>query len=573
MSRCGGRFAPRFVAILAAVALDVGSTALATGFPEYARHGMVVSGSAPATNVGLEVLTQGGNAFDAAVATAFALAVTHPIAGNLAGGGFCVGLAGNEPFALDFREVAPAAATRDLFLDDRGDVIPDRSLRTHAAVGVPGTVDGLLALLDRYGSLPRDSVLAPAIALARAGHAVTPFTHFALVEKRGLIEPFPETARTFFPGGSPLAFGAHLVQEDLARSLERIARDGRDGFYEGETADLLVAEIARGGGVLAQGDLSGYRSRWREPIVFADGSYELITHPPPSSGGITIAQILGLLDDPSGELAALGFQSAEYVRRLVEAERLAYADRNHWLGDPDFVDVPVARLLGPDYLAARRAELPDTGAAGASDRVAAGPAGGEPVDGETTHLVVVDAAGNVVSLTTTLNTWFGMGAVVPGAGFFLNNEMDDFSAKPGVPNVYGLVGTEANAIGPGKRMLSSMAPTIVRKNGAFLLAMGSPGGSTIITTVLQVYLNVTRFSMNVRDAIDAPRFHHQWLPDRIELEPRALSPDTRSRLSAMGYSLHERTGAIGRVMGVERRADGLLAGHADRRSGGSAAGY
>jgi gamma-glutamyltranspeptidase/glutathione hydrolase len=529
------------------------------------------------------VLEAGGNAFDAAVAVGFALAVTHPLAGNLGGGGFCVAArADGRLLALDFREVAPAAAHRDLYLGADGEVVPGLSTDTHLAVGVPGSVDGLLRLLEEHGTLPRGDVLAPAIALARDGFRVSPFLAAALDEHRERLAVFPATRRVFFADGEPLRAGDPLVQADLAITLEAIAAEGRAGFYEGRVAELLTAEMERAGGILRPEDLRAYRAKWREPFVFRDGEYELVTPPLPSSGGIVIAQILGLWDG-EGAVAA-GWGSAGYVSRLVEAERLAYADRNHWLGDADFVDVPVERLVSEEYLARRRALLPEEGA-GRSTAVGPGDpsAAAEPEGGgagarvvaepaETTHYCVVDRDGAAVSVTTTLNAWFGMGAVVPGAGFLLNNEMDDFSAKPGVPNLYGLVGTDANSIEPGKRMLSSMTPAVVLRDGEPWLVLGTPGGSTIVTTVLQIHLNVTRFGMNVRQAVDAPRFHHQWLPDEIRVEAFGLSPDTRRILEAAGYVVREE-GAIGRAAAIMRLPDGRLAGWADRRGRGKAAGH
>ena len=474
--------------------------------------------------------------------------------------------AAGEALALDFRETAPAAAHRDLFLDEEGAVIPGASTRSHRAVGVPGTVDGLLALLEKHGTMGPERVIAPAISLARAGVPVTPFLRESLEQARDLMDPYPESRAIFFPDGDPLPVGGRLVQPALARTLERIADDGRRGFYEGLTARLVVDEMERHGGIVTAEDLAGYRSRWREPFTFRDGDYEIVTHPLPSSGGIVLAQVLGLVDREA--LGRAGFGSAEYVRLLVEAERLAYADRNHYLGDPDFVDAPVAQLVAPEYLARRRAELPAASeGSGHSDVVFAGEV--EPT--ETTHYCVVDEWGNAVAVTTTLNGWYGMGAIVAGAGFLLNNEMDDFSAKPDTPNLYGLVGTEANAIAAGKRMLSSMTPTIVRKDGRLFLTMGSPGGSTIITTVLQIYLNTTLFGMNVREAVDAGRFHHQWLPDQVDWEPYALSPDTRGVLEGWGYVLAERE-YIGRATAIRRESDGRLSGWADRRGIGKAAG-
>lgn len=568
-----------FAALLAGVALAPARLG-AAGVPVVAEGGMVVCGEPLAAAAGASVLEHGGNAVDAAVATAFVLAVTHPCAGNLGGGGFCTGVrASGESFVLDFRETAPGRAHRDMFLAPGPGARAGASLETHLAVGVPGTVAGLLGLLEREGTWPRNRVLGPAIALARDGFEVSWFLHRSFVERQDALAAWPASRAVFFSGDHPLPFGATLVQPDLAATLQRIADAGRDGFYSGPVAERLVEEMERGGGLVSREDLRGYAERWREPLEFEAAGWRLTACPPPSSGGVTLAQILGLLDLDAVRRARGG--SAEYVRLLVEAERLAYADRNHWLGDPDFVDVPLAGLVGPAYLDARRRLLPESGA-GASAGVSAGTPPGAPpaaaatgVPGrsgsETTHLSVADGRGAFVAMTLTLNDWFGTGAVVPGAGFLLNNEMDDFTTAPGRPNLYGLVQGEANAVAPGKRPLSSMTPLIARHPDGRVLALGSPGGSTIITTVLQVFLQVALFDRNVRDAVDAPRFHHQHLPDEVVVERDALSPDTRARLQEAGYPLVERE-ALGRAMAVLRRADGLTEGWADRRSGGAAVG-
>lgn len=556
------RQAPALAAALLIV-LGAAETGRADATAVGAR-GMVVSAEARATDAGVQILRNGGNAFDAAAAIGFALGVTHPIAGSLGGGGFAVAItAGGEALALDFRESAPRAAHRDLFLDAAGEPIPGASLRSARASGVPGTADGLLRLQRDHGVLARADVMAPAITLARDGVPVSPFLAKALAERRDDLAPFEATRAVFFGAdGGVLRERDLLVQTDLAHTLERIAADGRDGFYAGETAARIVHAMEEAGGILDAADLDAYRSRRRVPLRFERWGDEFVTHPLPSSGGVTLGQILGLLDRDA--LHAAGFQTPEYVRQLVEAERIAYADRNHHLGDPDFVDAPVERLLSEEYLSKRRRLLPARGAGHSS-----GVSPGRPEPDETTNFCVADAAGNVVVITMTLNQWFGTGALVAGTGIFLNNEMDDFSVKPGVPNLYGLVGGEANAIAPGKKPLSSMTPTIVRRDGEFLLAIGSPGGSTIITTVLQVYLNVTLWGMDLAGAIDAPRFHHQWLPDRIDAEEDALGEDVRAGLVAMGYEIAPRR--LGRATGIVRLPGGSLEGHADRRVSGKAA--
>lgn len=556
-----------FLALLGAPRLAAGESQ-----PVYARNGMVVSAHPHASDVGVEILKQGGNAFDASAAVGFALAVVAPQAGNLGGGGFGVALKPDgESLALDMRETAPSAAHRDLYLDKDGKVIPGLSLYSHLAVGVPGTVDGLLKLQADHGRLTREEILAPAIRLAEEGFEVSHALHEDLNRFKGAMTKYPETAAIFFPEGRALGFGERLRQEDLARTLRRIQREGRTGFYEGETAELIVAAMEKYGGLITAEDLKQYEAKYREPFRFNRHGYDFITHPMPSSGGVTIAQMLGMLDFEA--LKELHHNSADYVSRLVEVERLAYADRNYYLGDRDFVDVPVETLVSEPYLARRMDLLPGPDQAGNSKTVSHGEirrAGKESE--ETTHYCVADAEGNVVAITTTLNASFGMGAVVEGAGFLLNNEMDDFSAKPGVPNLYGLIGAEANAIEPGKRMLSSMTPTIVTRNGRFFMTMGSPGGSTIITTVLQIFLNRAVWDMNIRDAIDAGRFHHQWLPDRVDYEPRALGWETVQELESRGYRMQRRSG-IGRAAGIETTAEGYYAGHFDRRGPGEARGY
>lgn len=565
-----GPRASHFAALGFAITMFVSASptlaADAYAVPASSRFGMVVAAEPHAADAGAAILEEGGNAFDAAVVVGFVLAVTFPEAGNLAGGGFCTGLrADGTSFTIDFRETAPSAATRDMFLDEGGDVVPNASLQSHLAVGVPGSVAGLLHLLETRGTVPRQRVLAPAIAFAKDGFDVPHSLTRSLEAEGPVLKAHDATRALYFPGGRALEAGTRFRQPELARTLERIAHQGVAGFSEGEVADLFVEEMKRGGGIVTREDLRDYEVIEREPFVFRVGTLEVATIPPPSSGGVVLAQILGLVD--LEQLKSAGFHSAECVRLLTEAERLAYADRSRHLGDPAFADVPTKALVSPEYLAARRRLIPSAGA-GKSDATGPGtPGGGERE--ETTHFCVADRFGNVAAITTTLNGAYGMGAVVPGAGFFLNNEMDDFSAKPGAPNLYGLVGGDANAIEPGKRMLSSMTPTIVKQDGAFFLTVGSPGGSTIPTTVLQILLNVTEFGMGIREAIDRPRVHHQWLPDEIAHEKDALPPETMRLLREAGYMLRERE-TIGRAMGILRGEDGVFEGAADRRSDGKA---
>lgn len=536
------------------VALVFSSIANAQFQPVVASKAMVAGPEPLATQVGLEILQQGGNAFDAAAAIGFALTVTYPSAGNLGGGGFLIAhTAEGERFLLDFRETAPQAASWDMYLDEDGEQIEGRSTDTLLAVGVPGTPHGLLTILEDRGSLSREAILAPAIRLAEQGFEVPHSLHRSLKNAEERIGKFETTARIFYPDGEALAFGAHLRQPDLAATLQRIAEEGIPGFYEGVTADLLTGLMEQSDGIITHEDLKRYRSRYREPVVFSYKDFEVIAPGMPSSGGVTLGQILKLLEPLP--LRPLGHNSARYVQTVVEAERLAFADRNHHLGDSDFVEVPLEQLLSKKYLDARRRLMPRFGA-GRSDEIVPGRFESE----ETTHYCVVDEHRNVVAVTYTLNSSYGMGAVVQDAGFFLNNEMDDFTAKPGVPNQFGLVQGEANRIEPGKRMLSSMTPTIVLKDGAFAFTMGTPGGSTIITTNAQIFLNIVEFGMNIRDAIDAPRFHHQHLPDDITHESRTFSQDTIMELERMGYNLSERRG-IGFACGIQATQEGWLAGH------------
>ncbi len=537
--------------------------------PVYGIGGMVASRSAIASEVGAEILAEGGNAIDAAVATGFALAVTHPSAGNLGGGGFMViRLADGTLITNDHRERAPAAATRDMFLDEDGAFVPERSTLTHAAAGVPGTVAGLLDVLERYGTLTRRQVMAPAIALASRGFVISHDLARDLERYGERFAPHAASVAAFTNDGTPYAAGERLVQKDLATTLSRISKGGRDGFYRGPTAARIVAEMQRGNGLITEADLAAYRSVWRAPIRSRYRGYEIVGMPPPSSGGVLIAQMLNMLE--AYDLKALGFGSSALVHLMIEAERRAFADRAEHLGDPDFFAVPVERLISKDYARERFRDF-DPKQATPSSAVGAGLWPQESPD--TTHASFADARGNAVAYTTTLNLSYGSGITVTGAGFLLNNEMDDFSAKPDTPNAYGLLGRAANAIEPGKRMLSSMSPTIVLKDGKPLLITGSPGGSTIITTTLQVVLNVLDHNMALNDAVGQPRFHHQWQPDRVIYERFGLSPDTLARLQGMGHeqlTLLPWDGGLGDANSVLIR-DGVFHGMSDPRNDGGAA--
>ncbi len=537
----------------------------------FGEHGMVASRSALASQVGADILTAGGNAIDAAVATGFALAVTHPSAGNIGGGGFMViRLADGTLTTNDHRERAPAAATKDMYLDADGNVVPGLSTFSHKASGVPGTVAGLLDVLERHGTLSRSQVLAPAIRLAKRGFVLSHDLARDLGNERESFLKYPGSAKAFLKAdGTAYAAGERFKQPQLAQSLERIAKDGRAGFYAGKTADLLVAEMQRGGGLITHADLVDYRSLWREPIRGTYKGFQIVSMPPPSSGGTLLLQMLNMLEPY--DLRAMGFGSADAIHCMIEAERRAYADRAEHLGDPDFYPVPVAQLIDKRYARARFESFDPTHASRSSD-IGAGSWPDESPD--TTHVSVMDAAGNAVAYTTTLNLSYGSKIAVEGAGFLLNNEMDDFSAKDDTPNAFGLVGRTANSIAPGKRMLSSMTPTIVLDgDGMPLLVTGSPGGSTIITTVLQVVLNVLEHDMDISDAVGMPRFHHQWLPDRVVYERNGISPDTLAILRARGHeglTVLPWERGIGDANSVLKQNDGFHGMNDPRNDGGAA---
>ena len=539
--------------------------------PVRAKKGMVVAADPIAAQVGLKILRQGGNAVDAAVAVGFALAVTYPGAGNIGGGGFMLmRFADGTIKSLDYRETAPSGATRDMFLDKNGNFVEQKSTRGHLSCGVPGSVAGMMYAQHRYGRLSRAQVLTPAIELADKGFHL----HYRLAEDLERMIPdfseFRSSKKAFTKNGKPYKEGDLFQQKDLARTLKRIRNKGRDGFYKGETAKLIVAEMKHGGGLITTKDLEDYASVIREPVRGTYRGYEIISIGPPSSGGIGLVQFLNILE--AYHIGQYGWNSSKTVHWMAEAMRRVYADRAEFLGDPDLVKIPVNWLTSKRYAEQRRLTI-DTAKATPSDQISHGIQPATESD-HTTHYSVIDRFGNCVSITTTLNDAFGSKVVVTGAGFLLNNEMDDFSAKEGVPNTYGLIGGSANAIVPNKRMLSSMTPTIVLKEGKPFLIIGTPGGSTIMTTVAQVIVNVVDFRMTIQEAIDAPRVHHQWLPDRLMYEERALSQDTIDNLRAMGYSLHMRENTIGLAEGIMiDRKRGLLLGATDPRGYGDAIGY
>ncbi|MCP1439243.1 gamma-glutamyltranspeptidase/glutathione hydrolase [Erwinia persicina] len=534
-----------------------------TFHPVKEQHGMVASVDALATQAGVDVLKRGGNAVDAAIAVGYALAVTHPQAGNLGGGGFMlIRTASGHATAIDFREMAPIKASRDMFLDAQGNADGKKSLTSHLASGVPGTVAGFALANKEYGTLPLAQLIAPAIRLAEKGIVVNEALADDLkVYGKEVLITHPNSKAVFYKAdGQPYARGEKLVQHNLARSLRLIATQGPDAFYKGEIASEIAAEMAANGGLIGKADLANYKAVERKPISGTYRGYEVFSMPPPSSGGIHIVEILNILEN--FDLAKMGFGSADAMQVMAEAEKHAYADRSEYLGDPDFVKVPWQALTSKAY-AKSLAQQIDVNKALPSTEIKPGKLA--PYESnQTTHFSVVDKQGNAVAVTYTLNTYFGSGIVAGKSGILLNNEMDDFSAKPGTPNIYGLVGGEANAVQPYKRPLSSMSPTIVAKDGKTWLVTGSPGGSRIITTVLQMVVNSIDFGMNVAEATNAPRFHHQWLPDQLRVE-KGFSPDTLKLLEAKGQHVKVLP-AMGSTQSIMIGPDGTLYGASDPRS-------
>jgi gamma-glutamyltranspeptidase/glutathione hydrolase len=529
----------------------------------YGREALVVSGHPIASAVGLTVLQRGGNAIDAAVAVGFALAVVHPEAGNIGGGGFLLlRTQASEVHALDFRETAPARARRDMYRGADGKAT-DRSVTGHLSAGVPGSVAGLAEAHRKFGRLPWRDLVEPAVALAREGFDVDEYRSRSISGDSARLVRFPASAAAFLPGGRPPQPRQIFQQPDLGRTLEAIRDRGADGFYQGRIADLIVAEMQRGRGLITHADLAAYRPVWREPVRLTYRGYTLYSMPPPSSGGITLGMILNILEGWD-HLPAFG--SPALIHLEAEAMRRAFTDRNRWLGDPDFVTMPVERLLSKAYAAELRRGI-DTGRATPSAALATG---AEPE--HTTHYSIVDVEGNAVAVTTTLNNSYGSAVTVTGAGFLLNDEMDDFTTAPGQPNLYGLIQGEANAIAPRKRMLSAMTPTIVLDPaGELLLVAGTPGGPTIITQVYHVISNVLDHGMSLADAVAAPRTHHQALPDRIQVETGGFPEATLAALRALGHEigLRQPTGEVEAII----RAEGTWIGVSDPRRGGGGAGY
>ena len=575
------------------VAFFLAGTSLATAVtrqPVSAGNGMVVTSQHLASEIGVEILKQGGNAVDAAVAVGYALAVTNPCCGNIGGGGFAtLHMADGRDLFLNFREKAPLAATEKMFLNTAGDVVPDLSLKGYLAVGVPGSVLGLETLLQKYGTMKREQVMAPAIKLADEGFVLNQGDINILNSSAKDFATQPNVASIFLHDGKPWAVGDVFVQKNLAVTLKQISAIGPDAFYKGPIADALVDASAKNGGILTKKDLADYTVTEAPPIKCSYRGYDLISTPPPSSGGTAVCEILNILKGyPMGDL---GFHSAAGIHYMVEAMRHTYVDRNFQLGDPDFISNPIDKLLSDSYAADIRSKIDPLKASSSKD-VQPGTA---PHEGtQTTHYSVVDSKGDAVSITYTINALFGAKVIAGDTGFFLNDEMDDFTTKPGVPNLFGLVQGKTNVIAPGKRPLSSMSPTIVTKNGKTFMVLGSPGGSRIISIVVEAIMNVVDYGMQVQEAVNAPRIHHQWLPDEIAVEPFALSPDTQKILRDMGYSVKTQSpwGAAEAIligppvdstapassgndaMAANKPIPGKLYGaHDDRRPAGAAVGY
>lgn len=533
-----------------------------------AGNGMVVSAHPQSSLIGTGILKAGGNAVDAAVATEFALSVCYPEAGNIGGGGFMViRTADGKTDVIDYRERAPMLASRDMYLDSSGKVIEGLSTDTHLASGVPGTVDGLITAHSKYGVLGFKEVIQPAIDIAETGFPITEKQARDLNSNRDSFLK-KNISRPSFVKDSLWKEGDILIQKDLAETLKLIRDSGRKGFYSGKTARLIVKEMKRGNGIISSGDLENYHSVLRMPLTADYKGYKIITVPPPSSGGIILIQLLGMVS--KYPVKETGFHSSRTIHLMTEAERRAFADRSEYMGDPDYMKVTPAKLISEKYLLSRMSTYDSNKASSSADIFPGKP--DEYTSEETTHYSVVDKNGNAVSVTTTLNGTFGSGIVVDSAGFLLNNQMDDFSIKPGFPNMYGLVGGETNSVSPGKKILSSMTPTIVEKDGKLFLVAGSPGGSTIPTTVYQVIINVIDFGMGIQEAVDAGRFHHQWLPDWISYERNGLDSTIVEDLHRMGHILKART-SIGSVNAIMILPDGNKSGGADKRGDNSSCGY
>ena len=561
--------------IIALLLISCKNEALKTAVPNpepqiglITERAMVVSAREEASQIGSDIMQKGGNAFDAMVATEMALALTYPTAGNLGGGGFIVyRTQSGEIGSFDFREKAPLQATKDMYLDTEGVFIKEKSKVGGLAVGVPGTIAGIFAVHQKLGTLPIEEILKPVIDLAQRGYVVTEKQAKRLKKYKATFEEVNKETSLYTRDYKE---GDTIKNIALANTLTRISQQGRKEFYEGETARKLVDYINSKDGIISMEDLESYEAEWREPVVFDYKNLRVISMSPPSSGGICLAQILKSIE--KFPLKKYGHNSTKAIQVITEAERRAYADRSHFLGDPDFVDIPVDELISDAYLKGRMDDFSFDKATLSAAMDHGEIPGYEST--ETTHYSIVDPFGNAVAVTTTLNGAFGSKLYVKELGFFLNNEMDDFSAKPGEPNMFGLIGGEANAIAPQKRMLSSMTPTIVEKEGSFWMTLGTPGGSTIITSVLQTILNVYEFEMNIQEAVNAPRFHHQWLPDIVLFEPNSFQKETLEELKGKGYTPDEENArVIGKVDGIMVLSNGALEGGADKRGDDTAIGF